>query len=408
MISIKNIYSLLLTVYILASLLIPLASFNKLIFVVLVLIYGGYILFIKKEKKFECLTFTMAPVIIIAIFSYGYVRAIFGETDMALARQFLLSVSIFALIYPINEFDVDMQKILIIVAKIYILFFGIYAIYAINIMDYDLPAFIENLAKLFDNAVTRTIGEKLEVLGGGWISYRSFSGGMGMMIYLGSVSFLLVLISVLYIDFFKTKKITNLVWIMLGVLLSFSAGQRAAMLFIPLTLCVLTWLQLNRKAKLISAIIICLLGVIAFFYLLNYSSFFSLEDRSNSVKIGHAISYFNQLNLKQAFLGDGLGSFYYTNYSPEEIRLLAQTEVTFLDHCRYFGIPLSIVVWGSMVIPKCTGFSTDWKNWKIWKMKEELTILLIYFIWAQLNPVLFNSFGLIIVLWYWNQWEEKI
>ena len=150
--------------------------------------------------------------------------------------------------------------------------------------------------------------------------------------------------------------------------------------------------------------------ILAFFVFLccNYTSFFSLEDRSNSVKIGHAISYFNQLNLKQAFLGDGLGSFYYTNYSPEEIRLLAQTEVTFLDHCRYFGIPLSIVVWGSMVIPKCTGFSTDWKNWKIWKMKEELTILLIYFIWAQLNPVLFNSFGLIIVLWYWNQWEEKI
>ena len=53
MISIKNIYSLLLTVYILASLLIPLASFNKLIFVVLVLIYGGYILFIKKENEFN-------------------------------------------------------------------------------------------------------------------------------------------------------------------------------------------------------------------------------------------------------------------------------------------------------------------------------------------------------------------
>lgn len=55
-----------------------------------------------------------------------------------------------------------------------------------------------------------------------------------------------------------------------------------------------------------------------------------------------------------------------------------------------------------MVFPKYNGFIRDIRKWKIWQAKEELAVLLIYFVWAQLNPVLFNSFGLVVVLWYWN------
>ena len=102
MINLKSIYTLLLALYILTSLLIPLASVNKLIFIALVMIYGGYILFFKKENKFACLRITLAPMIIIGIFVYGYVRAMFGDNDMALARQFLLGVAMFALIYPVE------------------------------------------------------------------------------------------------------------------------------------------------------------------------------------------------------------------------------------------------------------------------------------------------------------------
>lgn len=107
-------------------------------------------------------------------------------------------------------------------------------------------------------------------------------------------------------------------------------------------------------------------------------------------------------------MGDGLGGFYLTSYSPTEQKMLAQTEITFLDHCRYFGIPLSLTMWLSMIFPKWNGFVADIKKWKIWQVKEELTVLLIYFVWAQLNPVLFNSFGLAIVLWYWNVLFKKI
>lgn len=407
MINLKLIYTLLLALYILTSLLIPLASANKLIFVLLVMIYGGYILLFKKEKKFECLKFTLVPVVIITIFVYGFIRAILGNNDMALARQFLLGVGMFALIYPIQEFEIDMQKLMLIIAKIYIIFYAIYVVDAINLMEYDVPGLVKSFTGLFDNEFTRTIGDKMMGLGGGWMKYRSIFGGKGMMIYLGSISFMLVLVSALYIDFFRTKKWSNLLWVVLGTLLSFTAGQRACMLFIPAILCALTWIQLNPKVKLISAGIIGIAVVAAFVYLIRNTTILSFGDHSNAVKIGHIICYFEQFNLKQAIVGDGLASYYLTTFTPTEKLMLAQTEITFLDHCRYFGIPLSLIVWFSMVFPKWNGFVLDIKKWKIWQATEELAVLLIYFVWAQLNPVLFNSFGLVIVLWYWNVMLKK-
>ncbi len=407
MINLKSFYTVLLALYILTSLLIPLASVNKLIFIALIMLYGAYILFFKKEKKFACLKMTLAPVVIIAIFVYGYVRAMFGTNDMALARQFLLGTGMFVLIYPIEEFEIDMQALMLIIAKIYIAIYAIYVIDAINIMDYTVPGFVKSFAGLFDNGLTRKIGDWLMVLGGGWMRYRKIFSGNGMMIYLGSISFILVLIGALYIDFFRTKKWANLIWAIAGMLLSFTAGQRACMLFIPATLCVITWLQLDRKWKLIFFGMFMIAAAAAFIYLLRNTSIFSFTDRSNAVKIGHLICYFEQLNVKQTLIGDGLASFYLTTYSPTTQEMLAQTEITFLDHCRYFGIPLSLTIWLGMVFPKWNGIIKDIRKWNIWQVKEELAVLIIYFVWAQLNPVLFNSFGLVIVLWYWSVLFKK-
>ncbi len=398
----KKIYTAMLVAYILTSLLVPLAAINKIIFVLLVAVYGAYLLIVKKTKMFDCLKITAAPVIIIAIFAYGLVRGMFNGADMALAKQFFLSVSIFGLIYPIDEFEIDMNKILIVIAKIYIIFFAIFTIYAMNLLEFDIPESIQKIVELLDNRVTRFIGETIEVWGSSKLGYRSNFDGKGMEIYIGSISFILVLINILYIDFFQTRKYRNFIYILLGVALSLVPGQRALLLLLPISLCVITWIHMNRKIQITALGAFLVLGVAAFFYLLNHSNFFDLQNSSNSIKIGHIVSYFEQFNLKQAIWGDGLATYYYTNYAPGAKDFLVQTEVTMLDHFRYFGIPLTIVVWISMVFPRWSDVSGGWKNLSIWKIKEEVSVLLLYFVWAQLNPVLFNSFGLIVVLWYWN------
>lgn len=392
-------YTVLLIIYILMSLLVPLASYNKMLFVALVLVYGGYLLGVKKEKIFDCLKSTLAPVGIIAIFAYGFLAGLGNGADLALAKQFLLATSMFVLIYPIEEFDIDMNGVLKIVARVYIVFFAIYVIYAMNVKEFDIPVFLQKLVHALDNDITRTVGSTLHQFGSGLMTHRTFFGGGGMQIYLGSTPFMLVLTDILFVDFLRNKKVSNLFFVLLSVLLTLTTGSRTLMLLVPASLCILIWAGLDRKKQIIVAAIIAAAGAAAFTYLLTYSNFFSLEERSNFVKVGHIISYFEQLDTKNALLGDGLASFYYSSGVEYD---LAHTEITLMDHCRYFGIPLGISVWFMLIVPKVQKGWKNWKNWKIWEMKEELLIFLLYLVFAQTNPVLFNSFGLTVVLWYWN------
>lgn len=404
MICLKSVYTILLTIYILMSMLIPLTGYNKFLFVILVFLYGGYLFFFKKEKKLECLKLTLVPIWIILIFSYGFIRGMYNNAVMDLARQFLLVNSLFCLIYPVNEFDIDMNCVMKIVAKLYIFFFGIYVIYAMNVKEFAVPAALNNIIHALDNGVLRFIGSTLEELGSGLIKHRSFFGGKGMQIYLGSTPFLLVLTDVLFIDFLRNKKKVNLIYIAFALLLTFTTGSRTLMLLVPASLGILVWLGMERKAQVIAALMLVAAGIGALIYLLNFSNFFSLEERSNFVKVGHMMSYLRQLEFKNGLFGEGLATIYYSSGTNYE---LAHTEITLMDHFRYFGIPLGTSIWVMMLVPKIQKNFRDWKTWKIWKMKEELAVLLLYFVFAQTNPVLFNSYGLVVVLWYWAVLFEK-
>ena len=386
------------------SMLVPLAGYNKFLFVILVFLYGGYLLFFKKEKKFECLKLTLVPVWIILIFSYGFIRGMYNNAEMDLARQFLLVNSLFCLIYPVNEFDIDMNRVMKIVAKFYIFFFAIYVIYAMNVKEFAVPNVINSIVHALDNGVTRFIGKTLEELGSGLIKHRSFFGGKGMQIYLGSTPFLLVLTDILFVDFLRNKRKVNLIYIVFALLLTFTTGSRTLMLLVPASLGILVWLGMDRKKQIIAALMLAAAGIGALIYLLNFSNFFSLEERSNFVKVGHMTSYLKQLEFKKGLFGEGLATIYYSEGTNYE---LAHTEITLMDHFRYFGIPLGISIWVMMLVPKVKKNFRDWKNWKIWELKEELAVLLLYFVFAQTNPVLFNSYGLAVVLWYWAVLFEK-
>ena len=270
-----------------------------------------------------------------------------------------------------------------------------------NVMEFSVPAFVNNIAHSLDTRLLRTIGDTLHELGSGLMTRRAFFGekGSGMQIYLGSTPFMLVLTDILFIDFLRNRKWWNLAFVVLALMLTFTTGSRTLMLLVPASLCILIWLALDRKKQMIVAGVLGIAGIAAVIYLFNFSTFFSMEERSNFVKVGHMISYFKQLEMKNALLGEGLATIYYSAGTGYE---LAHTEITIMDHFRYFGIPLGTMIWVMMLIPKISRKSLDWRNWKIWQMKEEAVVLLLYFIFAQTNPVLFNSYGLVVVLWYWN------
>ena len=391
--TIGKIYTVLLTMYILASLFMAQAVYNKLIFATLIMIYGAYLLFLKDEKKISWVTF--APIVIITIFAYGFIRGIFNSMDFALAKQFLLTTSILLLIYPIEEFGINVNALLRKIAPVYLVLYGIYVVYGINIMEYDLPVFVEKICALFDNGLTRAIAQiilKLDA-GAGGIKYRSYFSGVGMMIHLGSTPFIFILTNVCFIDFLENRKIMGLLWTILGVVISYTTGSRALMLLMAVSICILIVLKLEDRQRLVVITLCCVVGMAAFLYLLRNSTFFSLDESSNSAKIADIVSYFKQLNLKQALLGDGLATYYYTTAVDG---YLAHTEITLMDYWRYFGIPLGSVVYGALFFPKKN------TNWNLFEMKPETAVFLMYLLFSQTNPVLFNSFGLVSALWYWD------
>lgn len=392
----KESYTILLGLYILTSLVIPLAVYNKIIFVIMMLIYAGYVI---RNKKINWITFS--PVIIILIFFVGFCRGVANDADINLARQFLFITFSFLLIFPINEFGIDLNELLKKLTPIYLIISYIYVIYAFNIWEYEVPDLIPNIAKIFDSSILRGFGEMISELGSGCIEYRSFfeaGKGKGIMIHLGSVPFLLLLVNICFIDFLKSKKIRNIVWIALSMVLAVLSTSRALMLLIAASISLLLLLNLERRKRMIAMITIAIAGALGLMYLLFNSTFFSFEEMSNAVKIGHLLSFLEQMTMKKAFIGEGLATHYYSSGLE---RYVAHTEITLLDYCRYFGIPLAIMVYYALIFPQPN------KKWIIWKIEKEEVALLMYLVLSMTNPVLFNSFGIVVVLWYWNVTIEK-
>jgi hypothetical protein len=92
--------------------------------------------------------------------------------------------------------------------------------------------------------------------------------------------------------------------------------------------------------------------------------------------------------------GDGLASTYYT--VGFQIRA-AQTEITLLDMIRYFGLPLTALLYAALLFPSLRQRSIDRRKLKA------IVIFAVYLLMSLTNPILFNSFGLMIVVWYWTR-----
>ena len=73
----------------------------------------------------------------------------------------------------------------------------------------------------------------------------------------------------------------------------------------------------------------------------------------------------------------------------------AHTEITPLDMVRYLGFVLSITLYLVIIFPvrKLKFYFGDKKLYII--------LFLIYVINSFTNPTMFNSYGLLVVLWYW-------
>jgi len=191
------------------------------------------------------------------------------------------------------------------------------------------------------------------------------------------------------------RRALSLVFLLLILLASFFSASRAVffVLLAEYLACYLiairrrTWLFMGGLAM---AAAFFLLGLLA----LQRTALLSAEEQSNTVKIAHYESFLEFIDENPMVLltGDGLGAAYHTR-APGINQQVYQTELTYLDVIRYFGLAGGLCFLLLLVVP----FSStvpDWLN---------LTGFLAYLLVAGSNPLLFNSTGMLAVTYFWSR-----
>ncbi len=320
----------------------------------------------------------MPVVAIIGIFLYGLILAINADNDRALALQFFLAIFVLILVHFVEHFHIDMDRASEICGKTMVVFTIIYATLSLNP---GLP-YATVLVEWFNENSLSSNAE------------REFLDSATSTLALGTAPFLFVPFCVVTIRLFQRFRGSDFFWLMLYSGTIIASGARGVIV-VALGFLVLAALRL---ASPLVRILVIIASAAAFFIIipeiLAYTNIFSDEEVSNNAKIGHFDSYIDALNISNGLLGEGLGSYY---YSSGKGNLTQHTEITPLDMARYVGIPLAFMFFTILLIPRIKML-----NFRSIEFVYTMAFLL-YLILSVTNPVLINSYGMLVVVWYWTK-----
>ena len=366
--------AMLMLFFMLTTVLVPTTILNKILFAVLLAWSFG--IFVRYRSPRPELVGPLVAVI--GIFLYGLILAISGDNDRALAFQFFLAVFVLTLIHFVLYFQIDMDRASEVCGKAIVI---ATAVYASLVYIPGLP-FAADLVAVFDTVSAAANAE------------RDFSDTATSTIAVGTVPFLFVPFCITLMRVLKQFRITDFFWLTLYTGTIVASGARGVIV-IALAFMVLAAIRLS--SNLIRFAVIVAAAALFFIVIpeiLANTSVFSDEETSNSTKLGHYYSYIDHLNTSNGMFGEGLGSYY---YSSGRGILLPHTEITPLDLSRYFGIPLATIFYLLLFIPRIKVI-----NIRDSKILYNISFFL-YLILSITNPVLVNSYGMIVVVWYWSK-----
>jgi hypothetical protein len=361
--------NLLVVMYCLATVLVPVFVLNKLIFLPLFCV-SIYSLLAKPTK-------TVAPFIIVGIFFYGFFLAMVNEADAGFAQQMMFGSAALFLIYIIDAYSVDMGRAL--------KFTG--ATLALAMCTFSFLLMVLPGSSIGEALLNYYNANEL-----GFYGVRNFGGLQMFMLHHRSSPFLLVPLSLFFLDFLKEKRIFSLFFVCVILVAIVCSASRALMAMAVVSLSILYFSHKNLSMRIL--IIILVFPALAFFvgYLAVETSMFSSDEQSNSIKIGHMLSFFKVIDWQMLLFGQGLGAYFYTEgYGA----IVSQTEITWMDSVRFVGLPLSIVLLITILFP-VRKVAVDTVS------SSSRLIMILYVIMSMSNPVMFNSFGFLVILWYWS------
>jgi len=309
---------------------------------------------------------TNAPLIITFVFIYGLFVSSFNKFDIGISSQLISSLAVLYLFYIIYDGKIDFNKVLL------------YSVYFFSIVS--ILSGIEGF--FFGGGIVTNIVSPYNLL-----SLDERDIGFGDVLYSRLISLPIVFVAFAQLLFnAKFKGEVNYFGLILFstvILISFTRA---------LILCwflLVVFVMLYNSAFWKKAVSIFFL-VSATIWIVN-SGTISVEEASNKTKIDDINNFVVHMEKDAAVLliGDGLGSYFYRFGKGE----YAKTENTVLDFIRYFGVPLTVLIFIKLLYP----FSFIINK----RRRFIMFSFLLYILMSFSNPTLFNSFGCIAILWYW-------
>lgn len=360
--------------FVIFTLLFPSGEMNKVAFVFLMLLTAMVLVANPREFSVE----TVSPLVVASILVYGYWLSLYGDNEGPLAIQFLLSGAVLFLFFPVRWFSVNFDRVIVVAGVILCLFTLAAGVFLLAMPD---TAMGELALRYF---IEYSMGAR---------GSRSFGEESAFMFHAGTAPFLFLPFGIVIRRVIDRFTFAGFLCVLLFLAAILATTSRALLLAcIGLT----AYLFARRMRPAVAAGFVLLgsfFALLALFLVGALSDLFSATETSNSIKIGHVVSYVDNLTLREIFLGNGLASIY---FSSGQGQFLSHTEITPLDMMRYLGVPLTLFLYFLILRPTLRFVPTP-------ESVFASVLMLIYCVISLTNPVLLNSYGLLVVVWYWTK-----
>jgi hypothetical protein len=290
----------------------------------------------------------------------------------------MLSVAMLLLVYLVDWYAIDFDWS-IKFAGVFLSVFSVAAIFALVFFE---SSAANALQTYFLEYSMGAIGQRSTISDNPLFTFR-----------IGTVQFLFLPYCLFFSSLLRTRRILDLLALLLIGFVIVLSLSRGLILGCVLATGYLVLARLRPSGQVIGFCVAAFAAMVAFDYLVSQTRIFSATEFSNSVKIGHIVSFFEYMTPTRLIFGEGLAAFYFSsgfNLST------AQTEITLLDLVRYFGVPLTAVLYVALLFPSLRPESYGGEK------STSVFIFVVYLAISLSNPVLFNSYGLLVVVWYWS------
>lgn len=355
--------------YVIFTLLFPTFIVNKLVFIIIVMILFSSI------NSHRLLS--LSPIYVVLIFSYGLFISFFNLVEKNLSYQFFLSTLSLLIIYPITKHKIDFDKII----KISGLFLALYSLISFVIVVLFVNSPISEMYYTFFREYSAGSNGLREFTEEGLLSFHT-----------GTAPFLFLSLVLYFESFISKRNFFTFIVILLHIYIIFIGGSRGTFFSALLAIVFVILFKASNKVKIGFLTIGIPLVLYFISFLLQNTEIFSSEEGSNNVKLGHFESFLDSTNFFNLLIGNGLGAIYYTKGSGV---YKAHTEITPVDMIRYLGIVMAFLLYWVIIFPTKRIKSYFGNNLLY------MIIFLIYVLNSMTNPTMFNSYGLLVVIWYW-------